>query len=75
MPNSFQRPAPSGRLIPTPREMVAACFGSSFASAVLAIGSEHWLDAGMGGYWHRDLHNPFRCDPPPLKWSDLNYVF
>jgi hypothetical protein len=49
MPNSFQRPAPSGRLIPTPREMVAACFGSSFASAVLAIGSEHWLDAGMAG--------------------------
>jgi hypothetical protein len=24
---------------------------------------------------YRDLKRPVRYDPPPLKWSDLKYVF
>jgi hypothetical protein len=35
-------------IAPTPREMLAACVGSSLSVAILAAGTGQWYDAGFG---------------------------
>src|SRR5215510_2476115 len=40
-----------------------------------AIGVVCCFEAGRDGFWLHRLLTAHGIDPPPLKWSDLRYVF
>jgi hypothetical protein len=66
--------AESGTLIRRVRRSCAACSGwinGLILSIALAIAL---MSVGLASGQIVDM-NTFTCDPPPLKWSDLRYVF